>query len=137
MQDTSQGEYIDAETGEVLSLTTIKKPKRKHNRGPWVQTMTNSLKRMVQEHWTPTEYQVFLYLLANLEWDNWLHVTAKSVAEGTNRPRANVTRALQALVRRGVIHKVDAGAYRMDPHLAWRGNDDAWARVDKEIRDSQ
>jgi len=69
--------------------------------------------------------RVLCYLLARLDFDNWIHVEQRQIAEALRMKQSNVSRAISALVDRGILHRGPRDAriatYRLDPCFGWRG----------------
>lgn len=82
---------------------------------------------------------VLMRLLSLLDYDNDLHLEIKSVAADLHRSRESVSRSIKRLTEEGVLHrgpKIGRGyTYRLEPGIAFRGNNDSRGRVEREIRE--
>jgi len=77
---------------------------------------------------------VFVYFLFNMNWFNWVYITKKRLSKlcGLGKNRVRVTRALNELIRLGLIEAVrdkenpNVMHYRVDIHAGWKGSMNAW-----------
>ena len=74
---------------------------------------------------TGEQYKVLMYLFSQLDFDNYLKVTQKDIAEKLNLKVSNVSRAIRGLVERDVIAvgpmAGHSKTYRLNPRIAHRG----------------
>ena len=73
-----------------------------------------------------SEWKLFLYLLAQMDFGNSIERHIKELAEGLVCDRSSVSRALPRLEELGLIRRDDAVGNRprrivVDPHVAFRG----------------
>lgn len=136
--------YIDAQTGETHDLYAAKRrPVNAGLRkgGPFFMGYLHGMARIADARLTATESHTMFALLASVEWDNWLHVTASGMAEKMGRPIPNVSKAFQRLCDLGFIHKGPrvgrAYVYRMDPDIVVMGGQDSYSRIRKEIQENK
>jgi len=119
------------ETGEVVpldSLPFVARRKTKHPFGErWFAMNQNTIQKVATE-WdlkAPT-LRVWLYLLGRLDYENWLGITQKSVAEALSMHKVNVCQAFADLERRGMIargERVEGGGFfwSLNEQDAWKG----------------
>lgn len=90
---------------------------------------------------TDGDIRVLMRLFSLLDYNNYLSIEQKSVAEALHRSPESVSRSIKRLTEQGVIHRGPrvgrAYTYRLDPFVAFRGETEAKDRVAKEIRDRQ
>lgn len=89
--------------------------------------------------WPDGDYKIFIKLLGRLDFENYLHLDVKELADEMGRSRETVSRAVSRFVERGILHRGPrvgrSYTYRLDPSTAWRGKSDARERVEREIRE--
>jgi DNA-binding transcriptional ArsR family regulator len=70
-------------------------------------------------------YKVLLLLLARLDFENWIQITQKEIAEKLKMKLPNVSRAISLLEEKGIIlrgPKIGRSyAFRLNPHYGWKG----------------
>ena len=82
---------------------------------------------------TPTENAVLWIFLSRLEYENWIRVSQKTVAEKLNLSKSQVSSAVKKLIQTGILHKEqdpsDEGRllYRLNLSLGWRGDAKEWS----------
>ena len=90
------------------------------------------------------EAAVLFRLLSALEFENWIRVSQKTIAEDLNLKEPNVSTATRKLIRLGVIEKAEDPSdrrrlvYRLNPSFGWRGNPKEWFKntVGQELEPS-
>ena len=81
---------------------------------------------------TPTENAVLWIFLSRLEYENWIRVSQKTVAERLNLSKSQVSNAVRKLIETGILDKEqdpsDEGRllYRLNLSLGWRGDTKEW-----------
>lgn len=74
---------------------------------------------------TGEQYKVLMYLFSQLDFDNFLKITQKDIAEKLNLKVPNVSRAIKGLVERDIIAvgpmAGHSKTYRLNPRIAHRG----------------
>ena len=112
------------EDGEVKGYIN----RRRENRlgGHWVATFQDGLAWMAkQEGMTGEQWRVFAYLVSRLDFDNYLKVSQKDIAEELRMQKSHVSRAMKGLVDLNVIAVGPMAGrsktYRLNPRIAHRG----------------
>ena len=86
---------------------------------------------------TDGDIRVLMKLFAKLDYENFIHLEIKQIAEEMGRSREAVSRSVSRLVQAGVLHRGPrvgrAYTYRMDTGTAFRGKPDARHRVQREL----
>ena len=102
--------------------------KRRENRlgAHWVATFQDGLAWMAkQEGMTGEQWRVFAYLVSRLDFDNYLKVSQKDIAEELRMQKSHVSRAMKGLVDLNVIAVGPMAGrsktYRLNPRIAHRG----------------
>ena len=81
---------------------------------------------------TPTENAVLWIFLSRLEYENWIRVSQKTVAERLNLSKSQVSNAVKKLIETGILDREqdpsDEGRllYRLNLSLGWRGDTKEW-----------
>lgn len=123
-------QQVDAFTGEVLegAVLAIFHPKRKNGfqKGGWVAMSQGPLVKLAQAGIGDQAIRVFLVLVGQLDFENYINVSQAEVGRLLSMDRAHVNRAFKRLVDEGVLvvgPKVGRnGTYRLDPSYAWKGS---------------
>lgn len=78
-----------------------------------------------QEGMTGEQWRVFAYLVSRLDFDNYLKVSQKDIAEELRMQKSHVSRAMKGLVDLNVIAVGPMAGrsktYRLNPRIAHRG----------------
>jgi len=112
------------ETGEVTAY--INKPKRNYLGVHWVATFQEGLAWMAkQEEMTGEQWRVFAYLVSRLDFDNYLKIAQKEIAEELHMNVKAVSRAIRGLKELDIIAvgpmAGHSKTYRLNPRIAHRG----------------
>ncbi len=81
-----------------------------------------------------TDYRVLFRLLSHLEFQNWINVTHKSIADELNLKAPNVSRSMKKLINKGIIEKHKDPTdkrrirYRLNPIHGWMGDAKQWQK---------
>ncbi|WHS49449.1 hypothetical protein QM007_00055 (plasmid) [Rothia sp. SD9660Na] len=101
--------------------------------------MLDAFDDIANADWPDGDYKVFIKLLGRLDFENYLHLDVKALAEEMGRDRSGISRSISRFIDRGILHRGPrvgrSYTYRLDPGTAWRGKSDARERIEKEIRD--
>ena len=102
--------------------------KRRENRlgAHWVATFQDGLAWMAkQEGMTGEQWRVFAYLVSKLDFDNYLKVRQKDIAEELRMQKSHVSRAMKGLAELDIISVGPMAGrsktYRLNPRIAHRG----------------
>ena len=82
-----------------------------------------------------TDLKVFMFLLSQLDFENYIRVTQKRITEHTKIKQPNVSSALTKLTKLNIIEKVtldNLKAYRLNPSYAWKGKISEFQKDEKE-----
>lgn len=87
--------------------------------------------------------RIFLLLSARLDFENWIQISQKEIAEKLGLKKQNVSRSMKMLESKGIVLRATStgktNAYRLNPHYGWKGkvkNLDEW-REQQRIDDSK
>jgi hypothetical protein len=66
-----------------------------------------------------------MVLLGRLDFENWIHIPQRELAETLRMQYQNVSRAIRLLERKGILlrgHKLGKSyGYRLNPYYGWKG----------------
>jgi len=82
-----------------------------------------------------TDLKVFMFLLSELDFENYIRVTQKRIVEHTKIKQQHVSTALTKLTKLNIIEKVtldNLKAYRLNPSYAWKGKISSFQKDEKE-----
>jgi DNA-binding transcriptional ArsR family regulator len=121
-------ESVDVETGEVLPGCLVYIPYRP--RYPvserFFMAFQDGLVQIAKDDDLTLEpTKVLMYLLGQLSFENFIHVSQRDIATALGMQKGNVSRAMKLLVSKGIIldgPKVGRmKTYRLSPDLGWKG----------------
>lgn len=101
--------------------------RRRVNRlgGHWVATFQDGLGWMAEQNMTGEQWRVFAYLVSKLDFDNYLKVQQKDIAEELRMQKSHVSRAMKGLAELDIISVGPMAGrsktYRLNPRIAHRG----------------
>jgi len=125
-------EGIDKSTGEVIPLRTFQTEvlcvipyRRKINNKRWFIMFQDFLKQLVKDKGLKgQDYRVLIYLLSELDWDNWSHIPQRVISKETGIPQPEVAKSIKKLKEKGIIQVVKdsrSNKYRINPGFVWKG----------------
>jgi hypothetical protein len=120
---------IDRETGEQLEGTIVYVG-AKHPSiygGDWFMANREAYATLAKDpELTGRPLKVLLYLLSKLDYENWIQVPQKEIAEELGIHPASVSKEINLLLRKKILirgPKVGQSyAFRLNPYYAWRGD---------------
>ncbi|WP_456325955.1 helix-turn-helix transcriptional regulator [Desulfonauticus submarinus] len=71
------------------------------------------------------DFRVLLYLLANMDFENWIQVTQETISKELQMKKTNISRALKKLKDKNIIEVAKRGRiniYRLNPDIVWKGS---------------
>ena len=70
-------------------------------------------------------YRVLMVLFGKLDFENWIAVQQKEIADQVDIQKSNVSRAIKLLERKEILLRGPklgkSYAYRLNPHYGWKG----------------
>ena len=126
---------VDPDSGEEYRFVAQKKATRQ---GGFFMGYLKTIGEIAKaEDLTDGDKTVFLHLLAELDFNNYVLVNVSKIAKDLHRDRAGVSRAIKKLTERGILHRGPKSgtsySYTLDPWTAWRGQATDRERVRREI----
>jgi hypothetical protein len=123
------GERREMGVNERLVLYT---PRQNKRGAPFVCAYQQALKDLSTVSLSGNCWRVFLYLLSEIDFENWARLTQVSVAEALNMAPTNVGKHFKTLLNIGVLeHHFYSGMrfYRIAPLIAWKGSVNALQKL--------
>lgn len=117
---TSKIEYVDRNTGEILSTT----PVRKSSYERWAQfnlKKVSTLNKLIKEN--PTSARVFLTMIDKMDNRNAIVISMKALSEILLLSRSTLHRSIQFLKENGLIKIYKSGSsnvYAVNDDIVWK-----------------
>lgn len=132
MFDLDKPRIVDVETGEVLyGLVEFK---RKYFSGGFFMAMQEGFTHIAKMGLTGEQTNVLFFIFGKLDFENWLRLSQKEIADELGMKKQNVNRAMKILTEKGIIHRgPKVGTmltYRLDPTFGVKGR----AKNERTIR---
>ncbi|MBW3496897.1 helix-turn-helix domain-containing protein [Bacillus sp. FDAARGOS_1420] len=131
-------EVPDEKTGEIQQYLLTPTKQKKVYKGDWVMMFQEGLTHVAKLNLKGETLRVYMILLAKLDYENWLRIRQKDLAEELNMKPPHISRAIKELFEHGILvkgPKVGASnTYRLDPSFAFRGRDKNLEQVRKEVK---
>lgn len=125
------GSILDLTTGEILggqenrgSFVFIpNRPKLKEN---WFMFFQNACEKLALDKSLSGEsFRVLMYLLSNLDFENYIIIQQVEIAEKLDMKRANVSRAIKQLTDKEILIKGPklgrTYSYKLNSTYGWKG----------------
>ena len=114
---------VDKETGEIEAYVPVKE---KTLGGGWVAVYQDSMRVLAEDKtMTGEQYRVMLKLFSILDYQNYIKVSQKELAESLDMRQAHVSRAIIALMDRDIIREGPRAGmnktYRLNPYIGHKG----------------
>lgn len=127
MKKDEKVQVVNEKTGEkkegFFVYIPYSKPKINNNR--WMMTFQDALAKIATDkELTSTSKTVFLLLLSELEFENYIHLKQVTIAEKLEMQKSHVSEAMKLLLNKEIILKVKDGrttGYKLNPHYGWKG----------------
>ena len=118
---------FDYDTGEKLDGVIVYCGV-KHNpysKG-WIMNSQEALELLAKdEDFSKESLRILMFLMARLDFENWIQIAQKEIAETLNIKKTNVSRGISLLERKGVIFRGPkigrSYAFRLNPDFGWKG----------------
>ncbi len=118
---------VDQNTGEILKGILVYCGV-KHNpyaKG-WIMNSQEALELLAtDEDLTKEAFRVLMFLMARLDFENWIQVSQKEIAEKLNMHKQNISRAVKLLQSKEILirgPKIGKSyAFRLNPDFGWKG----------------
>jgi len=118
---------LDLKTGEILDGVLVYHS-AKHNpysKG-WIMNSQEAIRLFATDKDLKGEtHRVLWYLISKLNFENWIYITQKEIAEELEMKKQNVSRAILLLESKGIILRSKklgrSYAFRLNPNFGWKG----------------
>ena len=118
---------FDRDTGEILEGVVVYcgVKKNPYSTG-WIMNSQEALELLAtDEDLTKEAFRVLIFLMARLDFENWIQITQKDIAEKLNIHKQNISRAISLLEFKGIILRGPkigrSNAFRLNPNFGWKG----------------
>ena len=140
---------VDQNTGKILEgvIVYCGVKNNPYNTG-WFMTSQDALETLASDEDISKEaFRILMFLMARLDFENWIQVTQKEICEKTNIKKSNVSRGISLLEKKGIILRGPkigrSNAFRLNPYFGWKGKvknldeyrqkeDDQWLKKQKK-----
>jgi DNA-binding transcriptional regulator YhcF (GntR family) len=114
---------VDPETGEMIyALVPVR---QKYATGGFLMAMQEGLIWLAKQDLTGEQMRVLMFVMGKLDFENWLRLSQAEIAKELGMKRPHVSRAINKLVEKGIIHKGPkvgtSWTYRLDTNFGWKG----------------
>lgn len=120
---------VDLVTGEIFegAALAVIFPKRKNGfQTGWVAVAQNPMLEIAKANLGGEANRVLFYVLAKLDFENWINLNQSASADEIKMQRSNFARGLKKLLEIGVVlpgPKVGRNAtFRLNPDYGWKGS---------------
>ena len=117
--DINTGKFLEG----VIVLCGIKN--NPYGKG-WLMTSQEALKLIARDkEITGETFRVFLYVVGILDFENWIYIPQKEIAEYLELKRSAVSRSIKVLLEKEIILKGErfgkSYTFRLNPYFGWKG----------------
>ena len=118
---------VDKKTGkEIDGVIVICNLKRNPYAGGWVMNSQEALRILATDKDLKGEtYRVLLYLLSILDFENWIQIQQKEIANELQMHKQHINRAIKLLENKEIILRGEKSgrsySFRLNPHFGWKG----------------
>ena len=127
---------VNDETGEIEGYFQLK-PKYLSEGGEFMALFQQSADYIAEQGLKGETYNVLMKLIARMDYDNWIRISQKDIAESLHIKQQNVSRAMKELLDKDIIQeaKMRAGlnkCYRFNPLIGHKGKNIKQTIIDYE-----
>ena len=120
--------FIDTYTGKFYDgiAVIIGKKRYPYTQG-WIMNSQEALEIVAKDRDLRGEivFRVLLFVCARLDFENWVQVTLKEIADELGIYKPDVSKAIKALEKKEIILRGPkfgrSYAFRLNPHYGWKG----------------
>ena len=139
---------FDQDTGEILKgvIVYCGVKQNPYSTG-WMMNSQEALELLASDRdLTKESLRVLMFLMARLDFENWIYITQKEISEKLGIKKPNISKAISLLEQKGIILKGPklgrSCAFRLNPYFGWKGKvknldeyrrkeDDQWIKKQK------
>ena len=118
---------VDQDTGKILEgvIVYCGVKDNPYNTG-WFMTSQDALETLAADEDISKEaFRILMFLMARLDFENWIQITQKEISEKTKIKKSNVSRGISLLEKKGIILRGPkigrSSAFRLNPYFGWKG----------------
>ncbi len=118
--------YIDERTGQEYGFPVIFGRKRDPYSKGWIMNSQDALDILAEDKDIKgITYRVLFKVCARVDFENWVHLPIKEIADELNIDKSHVSRNIKLLVEKGVLVRSEkigrSYGYRLNPEFGWKG----------------
>ena len=118
---------FDQNTGEILKgvIVYCGVKQNPYSTG-WMMNSQDALELLASDRdLTKESLRVLMFLMARLDFENWIYITQKEIAEILGLKKQNISKAILLLEEKNIILKGPklgrSSALRLNPYFGWKG----------------
>ena len=118
---------FDQDTGEILKgvIVYCGVKQNPYSTG-WIMNSQDALELLASDRdLTKESLRVLMFLMARLDFENWIQVAQKEISEKLGIKRPNISKAISLLEEKGIILRGSkigrCSAFRLNPYFGWKG----------------
>ena len=118
---------FDQDTGEILEGVIVYcGVKQDPYSTGWMMNSQEALELLASDKdLTKESLRILMFLMARLDFENWIQVTQKEICERLRIKKPNVSKAISLLEEKGIILRGPklgrSNAFRLNPYFGWKG----------------
>ena len=118
---------FDQDTGEILrGVIVYCGVKQNPYSTGWVMNSQEALELLASDKdLTKESLRVLMFLMARLDFENWIRITQKEISEKLGIKKSNISKAVLLLEEKGIILRGPklgrSSAFRLNPYFGWKG----------------
>jgi DNA-binding MarR family transcriptional regulator len=117
---------IDPETGEIQEGCMVWIPHRPKIKERFFMGFQDALIEIAKDpEITQEPHKLLLFLFGHLDYENYIHISQKEMAEELGMQTSHVSRAMSLLCRKHIVELAPGTGrtkcYRLNPHFGWKG----------------
>ena len=123
---------VNPKTGKQYKGLAVPMKKKFPEPIEYVSVFKHGFQQIAKLKLTPTDYAVLMILLSRLEYENWIRVSQRTIAEELNLTQPQVSRAIKKLVEKNILIKEQdpsderRSLCRFNPSFGWKGDTKEW-----------
>ena len=118
---------FDQDTGEILQgvIVYCGVKNNPYSKG-WMMNSQEALELLASDQdLTKESLRVLMFLMSRLDFENWIYITQKEIAEILGLKKQNISKAVSLLEEKGIILRGPkigrSSAFRLNPYFGWKG----------------
>ena len=118
---------FDQDTGEILKgvIVYCGVKQNPYSTG-WIMNSQDALELLASDQDLSKEsLRVLMFLMARLDFENWIQVTQKEISEKLGIKKSNISKAISLLEQKEIILRGAklgrSNTFRLNPHFGWKG----------------